>query len=247
MTLTYPQGEEGSGTATPTTAAADDLDFSDLKKKKKKKKAAFDLEAFEKELSESKAKDEEEDVDEVGGEPDGRHLDDVNEEDLGEDVFAQSHEAPAGTDSQSQNEPWLSSDRDYTYQEVSPKIHTCIRCTHATWQLLQRFYAQLHASNPALFSSSTKRYTIAPPQIMREGNKKTIFANIPDICKRMHRQPEHVIQFMFAEMGTTGSVDGSGRLVIKGRFQQKQIENVLRRYIGMISHLPSCPPPRDLC
>ena len=70
---------------------------------------------------------------------------------------------------------------------------------------------------------------------MREGNKKSIFANIPDICKRMHRQPEHVIQFMFAEMGTTGSVDGSGRLVIKGRFQQKQIENVLRRYIGRVS------------
>lgn len=48
----------------------------------------------------------------------------------------------------------------------------------------------------------------------------------------MHRQPEHVIQYMFAEMGTSGSVDGSGRLVIKGRFQQKQIEHVLRRYIG---------------
>lgn len=67
---------------------------------------------------------------------------------------------------------------------------------------------------------------------MREGNKKTIFANVSDICKRMHRQPEHVIQFMFAEMGTTGSVDGSGRLVIKGRFQQKQLEHVLRQYIG---------------
>jgi translation initiation factor 2 subunit 2 len=50
----------------------------------------------------------------------------------------------------------------------------------------------------------------------------------------MHRQPEHVIQFLFAEMGTTGSVDGAGRLVIKGRFQQKQVENVLRRYIGML-------------
>jgi translation initiation factor 2 subunit 2 len=48
----------------------------------------------------------------------------------------------------------------------------------------------------------------------------------------MHRQPEHVIAFMLAEMGTTGSVDGSGRLVIKGRFMQKQVENVLRRYIG---------------
>lgn len=50
----------------------------------------------------------------------------------------------------------------------------------------------------------------------------------------MHRQPEHVIQFLFAEMGTTGSVDGAGRLVIKGRFQQKQVENVLRRYIGKL-------------
>jgi translation initiation factor 2 beta subunit (eIF-2beta)/eIF-5 len=47
-----------------------------------------------------------------------------------------------------------------------------------------------------------------------------------------YSQPEHVTQFLFAEMGTTGSVDGAGRLVIKGRFQQKQIENVLRRYIG---------------
>lgn len=120
-------------------------------------------------------------------------------------------------------------------------IQKCVPClstfsqparTHELLQLLQRFYAQLHASNPALLTSSGKRYTIAPPQLAREGNKKTIFVNVSDICKRMHRPPEHVIQYMFAEMGTTGSVDGSGRLVIRGRFQQKQIEHVLRRYIG---------------
>ena len=44
-------------------------------------------------------------------------------------------------------------------------------------------------------------------------------------------KPEHVIAFLFAEMGTTGSVDGAGRLVIRGRFQQKQIENILGRYM----------------
>lgn len=71
--------------------------------------------------------------------------------------------------------------------------------------------------------------------MMRDGNKRSIFANVADICKKMHRQPEHVIQYLFAELGTTGSVDGSGRLVIKGRFQQKGIENVLRRYIGLLS------------
>ena len=49
----------------------------------------------------------------------------------------------------------------------------------------------------------------------------------------MRRQPDHVIQFLFAELGTSGSMDGSQRLVIKGRFQPKQIESVLKKYIGM--------------
>ena len=97
--------------------------------------------------------------------------------------------------------------------------------------LLHRFFTLLHDSHPDLASSGGKSYKIPPPQCLREGNKKTIFANIADICKRMKRTDEHVTQFLFAELGTSGSVDGSRRLVIKGRFQQKQIENVLRRYI----------------
>lgn len=98
--------------------------------------------------------------------------------------------------------------------------------------LLTRFFTLLHNHHPDLLSSGSRSYKIPPPQCLREGNKKTIFANIADICKRMKRTDEHVMQFLFAELGTNGSVDGSRRLVIKGRFQQKQIENVLRRYIG---------------
>lgn len=108
--------------------------------------------------------------------------------------------------------------------------------------LLNRFFTLLHDSHPDLASSGGKSYKIPPPQCLREGNKKTIFANISEICKRMKRSDEHVTQFLFAELGTSGSVDGSRRLVIKGRFQQKQIENVLRRYIGKPRHsiLPVC-------
>ena len=98
--------------------------------------------------------------------------------------------------------------------------------------LLTRFFTLLHNHHPDLLSSGSKSYKIPPPQCLREGNKKTIFANIAEICKRMKRTDDHVTQFLFAELGTSGSVDGSRRLVIKGRFQQKQIENVLRRYIG---------------
>ncbi|KAI0752565.1 eukaryotic translation initiation factor 2 beta [Daedaleopsis nitida] len=214
-------GGDAAGTATPVGAAAsEDLDFSDLKKKKKKssKKAALDLEAFEKELNESKLKEADEDE---GGEE--NQMPEIDEAELGDDPFARGGE---GVSLDSGNEPWLKSDRDYTYEE-----------------LLHRFYGQLHTSNPALLTSAGKRYTIAPPQILREGNKKSIFANVSDICKRMHRQPEHVIQYMFAEMGTTGSVDGSGRLVIKGRFQQKQIEHVLRRYIVEYVTCKTCKSP----
>jgi translation initiation factor 2 subunit 2 len=99
--------------------------------------------------------------------------------------------------------------------------------------LVSRFFSLIQSHHPDLLSSGTKSYKIPPPQCLREGNRRTIFANIADICKRMKRSDDHVMQFLFAELGTSGSVDGSRRLVIKGRFQQKQIENVLRRYIGM--------------
>ncbi|KAK4191200.1 putative eukaryotic translation initiation factor 2 subunit beta [Podospora australis] len=97
--------------------------------------------------------------------------------------------------------------------------------------LLSRFFALLSQKNPDHASSGTRSYKIPPPQCLREGNKKTIFANLAEICKRMKRADEHVTAYLFAELGTNGSVDGSRRLVIKGRFQQKQIENVLRTYI----------------
>ncbi len=112
-------------------------------------------------------------------------------------------------------------------------------------QLLDRFYQILQDKNPDMMSGKVKSYKIPPPQCVREGNKKTIFANIADICNRMERSDDHVTSYLFAELGTNGSVDASRRLVIKGRFQQKQIENVLRRYIStfqlLFSHLPPFP------
>lgn len=109
--------------------------------------------------------------------------------------------------------------------------------------LLDRFFSLLNHFNPDILAPGSRSYKIPPPQCLREGNKKTIFANIADICKRMKRNDDHVIQFLFAELGTSGSVDGSKRLVIKGRFQQKQIENVLRRYIMEYVTCKTCKSP----
>jgi len=215
-------------------APADGADeFADLKKKKKKKD--YNMEEFERELgdvsiSKPKKKKEvkiadDEDDDDV---PDGADFEEIDETELGDNPFSMGGGSGivVGT---VDAEPWLGSDRDYSYQE-----------------LLNRFFRSLHAANPALALSGSKRYTLAPPSIHRDGNKRSVFANIGDICRRMHRQPEHVIAFMLAEMGTTGSVDGSGRLVIRGRFQQKQIENILRRYIVEYVTCKTCKSPDTL-
>ena len=37
----------------------------------------------------------------------------------------------------------------------------------------------------------------------------------------MRRNSDHVFQFMMAELGTEGSIDGNKRLVIRGKFVPK--------------------------
>lgn len=44
------------------------------------------------------------------------------------------------------------------------------------------------------------------------------------------------MMFLLAEMGTSGSLDGQQRLVIKGRFAPKNFEAILRRYISKLSY-----------
>lgn len=109
---------------------------------------------------------------------------------------------------------WSGSDRDYTYDE-----------------LLQRVFNIMREKNPDMVAGEKKKLVMRPPQVLKVGTKKSSFANFLEICKMLHRQPKHVQAFLLAELGTSGSVDANNQLIIKGRFQQKQIENVLRRYI----------------
>jgi translation initiation factor 2 subunit 2 len=98
--------------------------------------------------------------------------------------------------------------------------------------LLDRFFTILKENNPELAGErSGTKFRIPPPICQREGTKRTAFANVQEIAEKLQRSPEHLIQYLFAELGTSGSVDGQKRLIIKGRFQPKQLENVLRRYI----------------
>jgi len=96
--------------------------------------------------------------------------------------------------------------------------------------LLDRMYAQLTENNPDLINK--KRAVLRPPEVMRVGTSKILWANFPEICNMMKRDPEHVFRFFLAELGTTGSIDASGRFTIKGKYVPKYIESLLKKYIA---------------
>nr|XP_037283981.1 eukaryotic translation initiation factor 2 subunit 2-like isoform X2 [Rhipicephalus microplus] len=213
-------------------------DFSGLKKKKKKKKP-FSLEDMDAALPEAEPKEEslvvaDEDRDE---ERDGAFDDDLDfnlpkkkkkkkkitfdavdtesgaaGDDENDDTTFEDMDTKSSTTSSSNT--WSGSDRDYTYDE-----------------LLQRVFNIMREKNPDMVAGEKKKLVMRPPQVLKVGTKKSSFANFLEICKMLHRQPKHVQAFLLAELGTSGSVDANNQLIIKGRFQQKQIENVLRRYI----------------
>ncbi|KAG7273271.1 hypothetical protein CRUP_009699 [Coryphaenoides rupestris] len=217
--------DEDEGRKKEPSDDLDDLNFLNQKKKKKKPKKVFDNEVEEgiKELKiegEQPEPIEEEDLDlmlpakkkkpkkvDFDEGLDALEKEDVLDDDEGKNNDGISFIPSTGP-------AWAGTERDYTYDE-----------------LLNRVFNIMREKNPDMVAGEKRKFVMKPPQVVRVGTKKTSFVNFTDICKLLHRQPKHLLAFLLAELGTSGSIDGNNQLVIKGRFQQKQIENVLRRYI----------------
>ena len=87
----------------------------------------------------------------------------------------------------------------------------------------------LLTNNPALIEK--KKRNIKPPQMQMLTSKKTMWVNYQEICSMMQRDPNHVMAFFFAELGTDGNMDGNQRLIIRGKYVPKYIESLLRKYV----------------
>ena len=97
-------------------------------------------------------------------------------------------------------------------------------------ELLDRLYSKILKDRPEL--QEKKRTKMKPPQVGPGGSRKTMFANFGETCSTMHREQEHCLAYVLAELGTSGSIDGQQRLILKGRFTAKGVENIVRRYIS---------------
>lgn len=251
------QEQETTGSNAPEPAGGDggdggaeldgDLDLESFGKKKKKKKKPFNMEdldsALGEEGGEGGSKDKEGRADD--GEGGGFGGDDGFDDDMKIDFSVKKKKKQkkklselmeaeeAAREEEKENveasTTWAGSDRDYTYDE-----------------LLQRVFEIILDKNPDMAAGRKPKFVMRPPQVLRVGTKKTSFANFTEICKTLHRQPKHLLDFLLAELGTSGSVDGNSQLIIKGRFQPKQIENVLRRYIKEYVTCHTCRSPETI-
>ena len=104
-------------------------------------------------------------------------------------------------------------DHEYTYEE-----------------LLERVFSVLQANNPDLMSARRHKTVFTIPEVFRS-TKKTVWNNFQLTAKAMNRSPEHFSAFISSELGTTSQIDGSKRLVVNGRFNPRQLENVEKKYI----------------
>ena len=118
-------------------------------------------------------------------------------------------------------ETWLDSERDYDY-----------------FELLNRIQGMLQESGSS--SNQSAKMKLPPPLLAKDGTTKTVWINFPIICEKMERTVEHVQTYALTELNTTGSLDGNQGLSLKGRFQSKQIENVIKHYISEFVKCNTC-------
>lgn len=186
----------------------DDLNFFNQKKKKKKTKKIFDIDEAEEAIKDVKIESDaqepaepEDDLDIMLG---NKKKKKKNVKFPDEDEILEKDEALEDEDSKK--------DDGISFSNQTGPAWAGSERDYTYEELLNRVFNIMREKNPDMVAGEKRKFVMKPPQVVRVGTKKTSFVNFTDICK-------------------LGSIDGNNQLVIKGRFQQKQIENVLRRYI----------------
>lgn len=98
---------------------------------------------------------------------------------------------------------------------------------YTTDQLIDRLYETLEE----MTASKGKNKLIIDHPDVRMINKKTCIKNFTTICDNLKRNVLDVKKYFEDEMCVKASIDGSGMMLIDGRFRLSNIEKVLTNYL----------------
>lgn len=107
--------------------------------------------------------------------------------------------------------------------------------------LLDRGYDLMSKNNPNM--QSRKKCRILPPIVTPSGSRRTLYSNMQETVTLLKREFDHLKEYLYAELGTNGAVDGNGRLLLKGRFRPNQIQSVLQKYAKSYVLCENCQSP----
>ncbi len=114
----------------------------------------------------------------------------------------------------------LNIDHEYTYDEM-----------------LQRVYSNLKKDNPTY--NENKNIILEPIKVVREG-MRTVFLNFDVECKILNRDRNHMFKFILVELGTTGSLNGTNQMIIKGKFNTEEVKTIFLKYVNDYVRCPAC-------
>lgn len=94
--------------------------------------------------------------------------------------------------------------------------------------LLNQIYLNFQDNNINVVKTKN---SLKLPIVNRLGSKKTGWLNFKDCCSSIGREQTNIINYLTNELSTEANIDGNGILIIRGIYNQKNIENLLRKFI----------------
>ena len=105
-------------------------------------------------------------------------------------------------------------------------------------QLLSRLTLILEKNNP--FANESKNLNLKPVQLEHVGAKKYKWTNFTEFTNILRRNPDHISQFISAEMGIDVIIQDD-KLKMEGRRVDKdELQAILKKYIHEYVKCPLC-------
>lgn len=88
-------------------------------------------------------------------------------------------------------------------------------------------------------TGSETRFEVPDPNVRKEGNV-TVYENFQATLDALSRTQDHVLKFLQNEVGTSASIDESGRARLTGEFGQRRVSDTLDAYVETYVTCPEC-------
>lgn len=83
------------------------------------------------------------------------------------------------------------------------------------------------------------RFSLPEPNVRQEGNV-TVYENFQETIDRLDREETHVMKYLQNELGTSATIDESGRLRLTGEFKSRRVHEAIEEYTESYVRCSEC-------